>query len=209
MQSKTEARLTINLDAETLQMLQEFIDLTAHRNPMGSKEKAIKLALKLALQKINPLKKSKQGEGAEKVCLENKANASKGKRTLSTQTHNLLKLNRSKNSTPLRSEKQLKDDAMKTAAKNNNAGQEGAAKTTKDKTKKQSRYIPIQIKKTIWKRDQGRCTYKDMLTNKKCESTYKLELDHIHEFSKGGEARIENLRLLCANHNRHRNKIES
>jgi 5-methylcytosine-specific restriction endonuclease McrA len=64
------------------------------------------------------------------------------------------------------------------------------------------RYIPATIRRLVWKRDNGQCSFVDPLTNKRCESTYHLQLDHILPFALGGGNDAENLRLLCANHNR-------
>jgi hypothetical protein len=59
-----------------------------------------------------------------------------------------------------------------------------------------------QLKRQIWKRDQGRCTHQDPKTGMRCASCYKLELDHYPiPFAKGGPTSEENLRLACKNHN--------
>jgi hypothetical protein len=63
------------------------------------------------------------------------------------------------------------------------------------------RYIPPALKEKIRARDCGRCTYKDPLTGKKCESSHLLEFDHILPVAHGGRATEENLRLLCRAHN--------
>lgn len=58
-----------------------------------------------------------------------------------------------------------------------------------------ARYIPASLKRTVWLRDQGQCTYKD------CRSKYFLELDHIQPLALGGKTELSNLRLLCRVHN--------
>jgi hypothetical protein len=67
-----------------------------------------------------------------------------------------------------------------------------------------SRYVKAPIKRVVWKRDEGRCQFvsKDGL---KCKETHGLQLDHVQPFTLGGPSTIENLRLLCGAHNRHRN----
>lgn len=57
------------------------------------------------------------------------------------------------------------------------------------------RHIPTKLKAAIWKRDNGRCTYKN------CESTHFLEYDHIKPLARGGKTEANNLRLLCRTHN--------
>jgi len=65
-----------------------------------------------------------------------------------------------------------------------------------------SRYIPMDVKKSIWKRDQSRCVYRSSITGKICGSPHRLEIDHIRPFARGGRSdQVTNLRLLCATHN--------
>lgn len=59
-----------------------------------------------------------------------------------------------------------------------------------------TRYIPANIKKQVYERDQGRCV--------KCRGTYKLEYDHLKPFAQGGESSVSNLRLLCFSCNQRR-----
>ena len=67
-----------------------------------------------------------------------------------------------------------------------------------------SRYIPTAIRTVVWKRDQGKCTYVDPTTGRKCESKHFLQLDHVQPYSEGGPHTEQNLRLLCGAHNRAR-----
>jgi hypothetical protein len=64
-----------------------------------------------------------------------------------------------------------------------------------------SRYIPASLKREVWKRDQGKCTYKSP-DGKRCESRFALEIDHKTPWSLGGRTELGNLRLLCRAHNR-------
>ncbi len=68
---------------------------------------------------------------------------------------------------------------------------------------KKGRYIPAGVRRAVWKRDQGCCTFISR-EGKKCDSKYQLQFDHIQLYSKGGAHSVDNLRLLCASHNRHR-----
>jgi 5-methylcytosine-specific restriction endonuclease McrA len=62
------------------------------------------------------------------------------------------------------------------------------------------RHIPAAVRRQVWKRDGGRCTW-EMGDGKACGSTHRLEFDHGLEFSLGGESTVENVRLLCRKHN--------
>ena len=68
-----------------------------------------------------------------------------------------------------------------------------------------SRYIPIEIRKQVFKRSGGLCEYIG-ITGHRCESHHQLEIDHIKPWSQGGTNGIENLRYICRWHNLHRTK---
>ncbi len=67
-----------------------------------------------------------------------------------------------------------------------------------------SRYIPAEVKRLVWARDQGRCSYVNPKTGRRCGSRYMIQMDHIKPYSLGGLSTKENMRLLCAGHNRFR-----
>ena len=74
----------------------------------------------------------------------------------------------------------------------------------KHQIKKISRYIPSHLRKYIWARDQGQCTYVHHETKRRCTCRHLLQIDHIQPFALGGRTEKENLRLLCAGHNQYR-----
>ncbi len=65
-----------------------------------------------------------------------------------------------------------------------------------------SRYIPVAVKREVWRRDQGRCSYVDPHSGRRCGSRYRLEIDHVVPFALGGGAEPENLRVRCGAHHR-------
>lgn len=65
-----------------------------------------------------------------------------------------------------------------------------------------SRFIPVSLKREIWKKNNGSCVYVSPITGIKCGSKYGLQLDHISPWAMGGETHVRNLRLLCGSHNR-------
>ncbi len=67
---------------------------------------------------------------------------------------------------------------------------------------KRARYIPAKIRKLVWQRDQACCQFVNPDTQKKCQSKYQVQFDHVHPFRHQGEHSAENLRLLCGMHNR-------
>lgn len=57
-----------------------------------------------------------------------------------------------------------------------------------------TRLIPSEVKREVWKRDQGRCVI--------CGDTKNLHFDHDLPFSKGGTSlSSKNVKLLCMKHN--------
>jgi len=53
-----------------------------------------------------------------------------------------------------------------------------------------NRFIPSDVKRQVWNRDNGRCV--------QCGSDADLHFDHDVPFSKGGASTVENVRILCA-----------
>jgi len=68
-----------------------------------------------------------------------------------------------------------------------------------------SRYIPADLKKMLWQKANGVCTYehRDLKTNliQRCCSKYGLEMEHILPFALGGTHELTNLTLRCRTHN--------
>jgi 5-methylcytosine-specific restriction endonuclease McrA len=62
------------------------------------------------------------------------------------------------------------------------------------------RYVPAAVKRTVWERDQGRCTW-PMGDGRVCGSRHQLEFDHDLEVAFGGKPTVDNVRLLCKRHN--------
>jgi 5-methylcytosine-specific restriction endonuclease McrA len=73
---------------------------------------------------------------------------------------------------------------------------------TRKATKEGSRHVPAHVRRAVWERDGGRCTFVSQ-DGKRCEERGWLEFDHIQEFARGGEATIAGMRLLCRAHNQY------
>jgi 5-methylcytosine-specific restriction endonuclease McrA len=66
-----------------------------------------------------------------------------------------------------------------------------------------TRHIPLAVRDEVYRRDKGSCTYRSA-DGIRCCSRVAVELDHVMPYSMGGAHSAENLRLLCARHNRQR-----
>jgi hypothetical protein len=60
--------------------------------------------------------------------------------------------------------------------------------------------ITAAVRRAVWERDQGRCTWP--VDAGACGSTHRLELDHVDPWARFGEPTVDNLRVVCAAHNR-------
>jgi 5-methylcytosine-specific restriction endonuclease McrA len=69
------------------------------------------------------------------------------------------------------------------------------------KNKKRSRDISRAVRDAVFIRDKGRCTYVGP-DGTRCGAKKNLQIDHIVPYARGGDNSPENLRLLCARHNR-------
>jgi 5-methylcytosine-specific restriction endonuclease McrA len=69
-----------------------------------------------------------------------------------------------------------------------------------------NRYIPASVRREVWMRDQGKCSYIHPRSGRKCVSPFALELDHLNPYAYGGAHTAENLRLLCRAHHGFKSK---
>ena len=77
---------------------------------------------------------------------------------------------------------------------------------TNETEKPASRWIPINVKHEVWKRDEGKCQnsdcttyYDDKFGVSLLPSIFtKMHFDHKIPYSKGGASTVNNLQLLCA-----------
>lgn len=60
--------------------------------------------------------------------------------------------------------------------------------------------IPAEVRRQVWARDGGRCTFVAR-DGTRCESRWKLELDHVTPWALGGSSTENDLRLRCRAHN--------
>jgi 5-methylcytosine-specific restriction endonuclease McrA len=65
-----------------------------------------------------------------------------------------------------------------------------------------SRHIPDAIKRGVYERDGGRCTFTDE-GGRRCGETGALEFDHLDGFARTHLHRADRIRLLCHAHNQH------
>jgi hypothetical protein len=64
------------------------------------------------------------------------------------------------------------------------------------------RCIPAEVRRSVWKRDQGRCTFVSE-DGHRCAERRFIQFDHVLEVSRGGEASVDDIRLRCHAHNQY------
>jgi 5-methylcytosine-specific restriction endonuclease McrA len=71
---------------------------------------------------------------------------------------------------------------------------------TPGRPNRDSRHVPAEVRRDVWRRDQGRCTFVSD-SGRRCECRTGLQFDHLHPFGRGGEATESGIRLRCRAHN--------
>ncbi len=64
------------------------------------------------------------------------------------------------------------------------------------------RYIPARVRRAVWERDGGRCTFVSARGHR-CQAQRYLEFDHVVPVARGGTSTVEGLRLRCRAHNQY------
>jgi 5-methylcytosine-specific restriction endonuclease McrA len=64
------------------------------------------------------------------------------------------------------------------------------------------RHVPAHVRRAVWERDQGQCTFVGPDGNR-CPARRYLEFDHINPVARGGRATVEKMRLRCHAHNQY------
>ena len=70
------------------------------------------------------------------------------------------------------------------------------------KPRRRSRNIPSAVRRAVYRRDGGRCTWKQP-DGRSCGERAFLEYNHRRPFALGGGHTVENVELLCRAHNQH------
>jgi hypothetical protein len=65
-----------------------------------------------------------------------------------------------------------------------------------------SRQVPAHVRRAVWQRDRGQCTFVGD-TGHRCGASTRLEFDHVDPVARGGRATVETIRLRCRAHNQY------
>ena len=98
------------------------------------------------------------------------------------------------------------DAKAQAPSKNERSARSAGATASAATSRTCGRAIPAAVRREIWQRDGGRCSYVDPRTGRRCASRHLLEIDHRIPYARGGGAKRANLRLLCSAHHRQRHR---
>ena len=224
---KEKVEIKVVIDEECYKRLEELTSLLSHRNPNLSYGELLSILSEEALQKHDPRRRKtrqnnlkiqtparKPTASAQRSAILSEKPATSAQRSAALSEKPITfapKLIHSIKEQPVST-----SGAISPVKKSVNA--EGKPITFapksdisagKEKHKKISRAIPSYLRKYIWERDGGRCSYIHRETKRRCASRHLLQIDHIKPFALGGRTEKENLRLLCAGHNQFRVNLES
>ncbi|HET6347535.1 MAG TPA: HNH endonuclease signature motif containing protein [Candidatus Krumholzibacteria bacterium] len=98
---------------------------------------------------------------------------------------------------------QREDPAVREARRKARAAQpvEPTRRAAATPAARSHRQIPARVRDQVFTRDRQQCTYVGP-NGKRCGATHVLQIDHIQPVARGGAGTLDNLRLLCAHHNR-------
>jgi 5-methylcytosine-specific restriction endonuclease McrA len=65
-----------------------------------------------------------------------------------------------------------------------------------------SRHVPAQVRRAVWERDRGQCTFVSA-GGRRCGERKFLEYDHVEPVARGGTATVDGMRLRCRAHNQY------
>ena len=226
---KDKVEIKVVIDEQCHKELEKLKNLLSHRNPALSYGELISILSKEALKKHDPRKKNmrqrkeetvQENPSVKKQEFKNKSvelaatfapkfeeSKPSRKTSLSGRSITFAPKLRQKNEIPEYLEALSRKPV--TFAKSEQISQYSKEKATfalrpKHQIKKISRFIPSRLRKYVWERDRGQCTYVHHETKRRCASRHLLQIDHIQPFALGGRTEKENLRLLCAGHNQYR-----
>ena len=73
-----------------------------------------------------------------------------------------------------------------------------------------SRYVPAAVRRVVFARDGGQCTFVDEATGRRCSCTDpgRLEYHHTTPYARGSDHDPDRIRLLCDRHNQYQAELD-
>jgi len=172
---------------ELMSKIEKLKNLTSHTNPEGSYEILFSRLVEIALDKLDPERREERRQKRQT------------KKQNPHPTSSLIHIRRSR---PVWSQQTA--TVGKALSQTKQPTHDNPPTPTPELN---TRHIPSKLRDYIWKRDQGRCQFKDKKTGNTCASQYNLEIDHHFPYSLGGKHEMNNLQLRCRAHNQHQAQL--
>jgi hypothetical protein len=81
------------------------------------------------------------------------------------------------------------------------------ARRSDRRSNRRTRAIPAAIRREVWQRDGGRCTFVDQ-QGRRCRGTRCMEYHHEKPYGKGGRHESDNIALRCRAHNQYQADLD-
>jgi hypothetical protein len=81
-------------------------------------------------------------------------------------------------------------------------GQTRSSRKKRSRASTSSRYLAADIRRTVYRRDGGRCRFVDA-EGRRCSERHRLEYHHQYPYGLGGGHEADNICLMCRTHNRY------
>jgi 5-methylcytosine-specific restriction endonuclease McrA len=91
-------------------------------------------------------------------------------------------------------------DALIVQLEKRRCGRTDAPRTRSSRPPRSPRYVPTEVRRAVWARDEGQCPFVGE-NGQRCPERTGLELDHIDPIARGGGSTTTNLRMRCRAHN--------
>jgi 5-methylcytosine-specific restriction endonuclease McrA len=154
--------------------LEKLKNLLAHQNPTGSYGNLLGIISDLALDKVDP-------ERIEARIQKRKEKAAQ---------------------TPKASEQASSEKCENSKANHAPTPPEEEAPAPKESLKpSNSRYLSPAIRRQVYLRDKGRCSFRDPVSGRVCGSSFQTQIEHVVPISLGGTSELGLLKILCRSHN--------
>jgi hypothetical protein len=183
LQPQLRFKVQFTADQAYVDLLERAKALLWHQLPNGDLVELQRLALEALVEKLQQRKC-----GAL-------ARAKQSTATLAAEPAN--------RAAPARNEPSPSNSPLATAPARNQTppAPSGPAPARNEPSRPSSRHIPRAVRRQVWERDAGRCTFVDE-RGVRCRSVSAIEFHHEHPHARGGPATLSNLSLRCRAHNR-------
>ena len=98
-------------------------------------------------------------------------------------------------------------DALLAETKKRKAALTDKPRRSKEKGNGSSRTIPARVRREVFERDGGRCTYADG-KGRRCDSSWQVEFHHKVPYARGGAHDPQNIELRCRAHNQYEAELD-